>query len=415
MRAHPLATFTLALCLALVLVPAAAAGQAAAEPAAPAPGAAGPAPEAWERTNTHPIRIFGYFWTDTGLLKRINTRSGDNDQDADYMQGRFVVAGAYERRLAAGWYGKAQLELFALVNEYSNASYQPHIGDAWLKVGTSRFDLQVGRFLAWEVYYRGQGIELYSAEEAGAKDAPGLYWLELARGHMNQPGQAAIHWYPLDGVGVEVAGVYGQETSQNFRGVRPAVDLNLSRLLPGLKLIGGFEYLQIRPQIEIDKVESTQHGYAGRLQYSYAPAGHPWLRAPAGVSYSEEAGRGWTRGLVTVGVEAARTSADATRIEGTEDSEKTFDKTTYGAFADVDVGRSSVGLGYHHTVQENAQREETKHDQLFASYLLRLPIPGLSVKAVYGFARGDLEDVDTGAAWQNDLHSFRIRVRYDFE
>jgi hypothetical protein len=35
------------------------------------------------------------------------------------------------------------------------------------------------------------------------------------------------------------------------------------------------------------------------------------------------------------------------------------------------------------------------------------------VKAVYGFARGHIEDIDTQSEWQNDMHSFRVRAIFD--
>jgi hypothetical protein len=106
---------------------------------------------------------------------------------------------------------------------------------------------------------------------------------------------------------------------------------------------------------------------------------------------------------------------DATDIQGLVNAEATLDKTTYGAFVDLDFWSSSIGLAFHRTEQENEQGEETSQDQLTVSYLYRLPIDGLSVKAVYGLAEGDIEDVDAGTSWTNDVTSFRVRVRYDFQ
>jgi hypothetical protein len=397
--------------------PAEAGSEPAAAPGVAAPAAVAPAADAepWEpRTLDFPIQLSGYSWVDTGYLDRTNTQAGQYDQGANYMQGRIVVAGRYERAFGA-YHVAAVVELAGLVNEYSKSQYEPHTLDAFLAVGVPRrWELVVGRFLGWEVYYRGQGIELYTAEEAGALGGPPLYWLDAARGHKNEAGQAAVRVFPLEGLGLEVASVYGQEASQNQLGVRPVADLNLSRWIPGLKLIGGYEYLKLSPQTDADNVESTTKGYAGRIQYSLAPAGGAWLRAPTAVTYSEHAGQGWASPLATVGVDLAQVSTDATQIDGLVDSEKTFDKTSVGAFADLSFWKSSVGLAYHRTSVENAQGEENVHHQASVSYLHRLPFEGLSVKAVYGFARAELEDVDSGATWENDLQSFRVRLRYDF-
>jgi hypothetical protein len=379
------------------------------------PAAAAQAPEVppWDNENAKlktPIALLGYFWADTGYLYRTNAQPGEYNRAVNYMQGRFDLAGVYRKELGS-FYALARLELVALVDEYSNSRYLPHVLDSYLKVGQKEWDVQLGRFLAWEVYYRGQGIELYTAEEAGAFNGPQLYWLDLTRGHMNGAGQAAIHWFPLQALGIELAGVYGQDSEQNYGGIRPVVDLSVG----GLKAIAGYEYLKQAPQTEADKVEITSQGYAARVQYSLAPAGSWWLRAPAHITFSEEVGKGWITPVITVGVNFAHLSVDAIRIDGLEDAEKTLDKTSYGAFADIDFWKNSIGLGYNHTVSKNAQGEENTHDQAFVSYLFRLPIRGLSLKAVYGMAEAHIEDVDTGSAFTNKLQSVRVRARYDFE
>jgi hypothetical protein len=388
---------------------AAAAPTRAEEPAA----APNPTPPPWDWTRlTEPLELSGYAWVDTGYMERTNAQPGQFDQDANYMQGRFVLRAKYRRTLGTRHFAEARLEVAGLVNEFVGGQYaEPHILDSYVAVGRQdRWAILLGRFLAWEVYYRGQGIELYTAEEAGALDAPALYWLDRTRGHENGPGQAAVQVHPFTFLGIQVAGVYGQENQQNHLGYRPAAYLHLG----GLKIIGGYEYREQKPQTDADKVETTWEGWAGRVQYSFTGAGSAWRRAPPWVTFSEEVGRGWTGPVATFGVEAAQLSVEAVDIQGLVNAEATLDKTTYGAFVDLDFWDSSIGLGYHRTEQENEQREENTHDQAFVSYLYRLPIRGLSVKAVYGFARGHIEDVDTGTSWRNDVNSFRVRVRYDF-
>ncbi|HYG66364.1 MAG TPA: hypothetical protein VD838_01845 [Anaeromyxobacteraceae bacterium] len=383
---------------------------AAAEEVASAPAQAVEPWSPWAESKLGvPFQIDGYFWTDTGYLDRNNTQSGAYDSGQNYMGGRLVVGASYQRALGE-YFAKARVQYLGLENEFTNTSYEPHTLDAYLQVGSKLWDLQLGRFLASEVYYRGQGIELYTAEEAGALGGPSMYLLDLTRGHKNEAGQAAFHLRPASFLSFEVGSVYGRENNQNKRGVRPVVDFSLA----GLKLIGGYEYFAERPLDDSNKVEATSKGYGGRMQYSFARQGSAWLRAPAWVSYSEEAGKGWTGPVATFGVDFAAVTVDATDINGLVDAEKTFDKTTVGAFADLDFWKNSLGAAYHQTTQENEQGEEIVQHQLSVSYLYRLPIPGLSVKAVYGFARAELEDVDTGAEWENDLQSFRVRLRYDF-
>ncbi|MBS2023237.1 MAG: hypothetical protein JST92_12550 [Deltaproteobacteria bacterium] len=331
-----------------------------------------------------PIRFAGYFWTDTGYLVRKNVQAGAYDQNASYMNGRFVLSAAYGRswgNLAA----LARVEYLGLVNEFSNSQYEPHTLDAYLKVGTPLWDVQLGRFLAWEVYYRGQGIELYTAEEAGVSGAPTLYLLDYTRGLTNEPGQAAFHLFPFKWLSFELAGEYGQQSGQtNYYGIRPVVDLKVL----GFELIGGVESQRQLPQTSADKTNQTLRGYAARLEYALP--------------------------IARLGVDLARTDVRSVGIDGLIDTSKTLDKTSVGGFVDLDFWRNSVGLGLHFTTQVNQRQENNQQIQAFVSYLLRLPIEGLSVKAVYGFARGHFEDASANAQWENTMNSVRVRVMYDF-
>ncbi len=349
-------------------------------PWAPAPleAAPPPAPGAW------PIQLDGLFWVDTGYLNRDNRQPGLPNQQNEYMSGRFVL-GAVHQRTVGGLTAKARVELLGLVEDYADGKYgEPHVQDAYVQLGDARWDVQVGRLLAQEVYYRGQGIELYTAEEAGAAGGPVLYLVDFNRGYKNGPGQVAVHYYPADLLSLELAGTYGFETQQNNLGIRPLVDLHRG----GLQLVAAWEYLKQTPVQTGDKVEATSQGYGARLQY----------RLP----------------VLTAGVDFAQAKVDATGIDGLVDAAKSFDKTSLGGWADVDLWRGSLGLGYHFTTQKSVKGETDKHHQFFVSWLQRLPIDGLSLKAVYGYALAQLEDVDAHSRYENALNSVRVRVLYEF-
>ncbi|HEY5957840.1 MAG TPA: hypothetical protein VIV60_14860 [Polyangiaceae bacterium] len=347
-------------------------------------GAKGESAELIPKLNL-PIRFDGYFWVDTGYMKRTNAQSGQYDQSAAYMQGRYVLGATYYAE-KGNWFGLARGQFIGLVNEFSKSQYEPHTLDAYVQVGLKRkFDIQIGRFLAWEVYHRGQGIELFTAEEAGALNGPTLYWLDQTRGYKNEAGQFALHAYPFDVLKFELAGVYGQDSNQNNYGLRPVVDFSVG----GFQAIGGYEYLRQVPQTDADKVEMKLQGAAGKLQYRFP--------------------------VVTAGANVAYVDVDATDIQGQNDSAKSYKKLSTGGFIDIDFWRNSIGLGYHHTMQKNRRDEQTTHEQMFVSYLLRLPIDGLALKAVYGFASARIEDVDAKSKWTNNMNSFRFRVSYDFK
>lgn len=331
-----------------------------------------------------PIELSGYFWVDTGVLLQNNTQVGSYDKTVNYAQGRFVLGAAY-RRDFGGLFAEARAQFVGFENEYTKNQYEPHTQEAFVRVGGKAWDLQVGRFFNWEPYWRGIGIDRYTAEEAGALGGPSIYRLDAALGTKDEAGQLAAHWYPAEWAALELGAVYGQESSQNNIGVRPVVALRRW----GFLLTGGYEYLQQRPQDDSQKVEQTTKGFAGRLQYT---------------AYG-----------VTLAAEASKATVDATQIDGLVDGEKTLDKTTVGAVIHAELLRDYVlAGGYHLTTADNKQGETNKHHQAFLAAVYKLPIPGFSVWGVLGFARAQLQDIDSNAAWENDVTSYRVRLQYEF-
>lgn len=332
------------------------------------------------------LNFSGFFWVDTGYMSRLQGQPGQYDQAVPYMQGRFVLGASYWHSYN-NWFALAKVQLLGLVNEYAKNQYEPHTLDAYAMIGHKEwFDFQIGRFLGWEVYRRGQGIELFTAEEAGALNGPKLYWLDLTRGYKNESGQAAVHFYPHRYLKFEVAGVYGQESNQNNLGVRPVADFSIGNF----KLIGGMEYLSQSPQSTADKVSVSSLGAAGRAQYRIS--------------------------VLTLGINAAWLTTESLDIQGIVDTAKSQEVLSFGGYADIDFWRVSIGLGYHRTNADNRRNEHNAQDQAFASVLFVLPVPGLSAKAVYGFARAYVEDRTTTPAmsFENLMHSVRVRLAYEF-
>jgi hypothetical protein len=366
----------LALAAALCLpVAAAAQSQAQATPGQPWPSV--------------PLRFGGYFWVDTGFMQRDNTQPGLFDKDIPYMQGRLGLLAGYEKTLG-DWRLDAQLELLGLENEFSGQRYEAHVLNSFLQIGQKTWDVQIGRFLNTEVYYRGQGIELYTPDEFGAEstlqDRLRIYHLDTNRGHQDQPGQVAVHWRPMENLKVEVSGVYGFDARQQVFGLRPVVEAGLA----GFRLFAGYEWRDEPTNTDETKVKSNMQGWAARLQYEL-----PFL--VVGANYSSKRGE---------------------RYNNNEELESALsgDTTSVGGFADLFLGKHSVGLGYHHTefTDELALRNTSTQDQVFGTYLYRLPFEGFSVKGVVGFARAEVEDRQANGSWQNDLLSFRVRLAYDF-
>ena len=332
-----------------------------------------------------PIRFDGYFWNDTGYLWRKNNGPSEFDQQDAYMQGRFVLGASYGRQVGS-FAALARVEILGLVNELTQSLPEVHTLDAYLKFGQSWWDFQIGRFLAWEVYYRGQGIELYTAEEAGARDGPALYLLDFTRGLIDEPGQAALHFFPTKWLSFEVAGEYGQHTNDNYYGVRPVADIKYA----GFELIGGAELLrQIPQQPATDHALIFSRGYAAQLRYQL-----PWI---------------------AFGIDASRAEIINEAANQQIDTKASLTKASIGGYVDIDIQRQhSIGLGYHYTTAPDRRGEDNTQTQAFISYLYRLPIEGLSAKAVYGFARAHAEDVSGNKQWENYQNSIRIRLLYEF-
>jgi hypothetical protein len=330
-----------------------------------------------------PMRFSGYTWLDTGYMKQQNQQVGSYDKDVNYAQGRSVLGVSY-RRDVGPLFAEARAQFVAFDNELTKSQYEAHTQDVFVRVGGRIWDLQVGRFLAWEPYYRGNGIDRYTAEENGALGGPTMYRLDYALGYEDEPGQGAFHLYPADWIAFELGGVYGQKSSQNDLGIRPV--LAIRRF--GFLLIGGWEYVKQKPQDSSSKVKQNENGVAGRLAYTFA--------------------------RTTVGVNVSRVTVDTWQIDGQVNASSSFDKTSVGGYIESDFWNNVIGAGYHLTTSDNKKGERNRHHQAFLSYCYRLPVPGLTVSGVLGFARAALEDSDAKSSWENDMTSFRVRIRYDF-
>jgi hypothetical protein len=329
-----------------------------------------------------PIRFSGYAWIDVGYMELKTGKSGDYNQHANYEQGRFVLGASY-RRDVGSFFAEARAQFVGFDNERTKSQYESHTQDAFIRLGGRIWDVQVGRFLAWEPYYRGNGIELFTAEENGA-NGPTMYRLDYALGYADEAGQAAFHLYPADWLAFELASIYGQQQSQNNLGLRPVVALRGK----GLLLTGGAEYAEQQPQQSNTKAKQSERGAAGRVAY--------------------------TAMGTTVGAEYAWVTVHAKALDGVVDATGTFEKSTMGAYLESELWNSVIGAGYHLTESKDRKGEKNKHHQGFVSYTYKLPVEGLSVKAVLGYARAALEDADAKASWENDMKSIRLRVRYDF-
>ncbi len=245
-------------------------------------------------------------------------------------------------------------------------------------------DIQVGRFLGWEVYHKGQGLELYTLEDRGAIDGPDLYEVDFTRGHTDGVGQIAIHAFPFENLKIEAGAVYGNELNTNNLGARSVIDYSIWKL----QFVAGAEYLKQEPQTDISSFETKMWGYGGRIQIN-------------------------TRNL-TAGFNMTHAETDKTTVDGRHDTLESYKVDCLGGFINIDFWKNSIGMGYNYTSREAERGDKFTHVQPFVSYLYKLPADGLSAKIVFATAEAEIEDLQVGDKWKNDMRSVRIRISYDF-
>jgi len=120
------------------------------------------------------VHVGGDMWIDTGYEASQRGLKGEPDMAFWLMQGRFMldVTGTMVK---GRFFAQAKGQLLAHVEEIPG-NEQIDTDDAWIRFGVwDKWDLQFGRFEAWEVYHKGEGLERDTLEDKGAFDGPDIY------------------------------------------------------------------------------------------------------------------------------------------------------------------------------------------------------------------------------------------------
>jgi hypothetical protein len=275
--------------------------------------------------------------------------------------------------------------------------------DVWVKAGKwNAYDLQLGRYEAWEVYHFGMGLDLYTFERSGATGGPytpQIYGLTYAFYRPESVGQGAIHVYPTDWLRFELGTQYGSESIQggggglNTLAVRPVAVVDLG----WLKLKGGAEYRDLTGSQDGQKQEYVQRGVGGAVQVIVDP-------------YAE------------FGVNAAFGHQEQRSQDGTISTAGTYDTFSVGGFANARIVENLlVGAGIDYTyfedtaTQLNVPRNDNfDHWQTFGAVQYRL-FDQLFIKAVVAYALADLNPLPMlGSLYKNESVSARLRLMYLF-
>ncbi|SRR6266545_693170 len=348
-----------------------------------------------DNPRTH-VGLSGSVWVDTGYEK-IN-RGDPNETATKYwlQQGRFV--GRLTPTYTDGtWFVQGQAELVANKDQTLSQPDVVDTDDLWIKAGRwNMFDVQVGRYEAWELYHFGMGLDLNTLERQGAVDlnlsVPSIYGVTYAFYRPSGVGNLGIHLYPTDFLRFELLGQVGNESGQNALAARPAVILDFG----WLKLKGGAEYKHLTAQNEGIKEDRKSRGGGGAVQFVIDP-------------------------YVEFGFNAAYGLSDHIDVNGGVDQPGSVTTYSYGGFANARiVGDLLAGAGYDYTWLENIHRDPDgrvgtfSHTQTFGA-LQYLLFKQLYIKAVVAYAKAGFNPTFTmSPAFHNTMTSARLRLMYTF-
>lgn len=343
------------------------------------------------------IGVSGYVWLDTGY-EHIARGSGEpTDPSITYFvqQGRMVL------RLTptwsnGTWFVQGQSEFVANHDQSQTQPIQADIDDLWIKFGIWRaFDLQVGRFMGWEIYHFGMGLDLYTLERNGATDQlnlpyPAIYGVTTEFYYPEAVGQAAVHLYPSPWLRFEWQGRYGNEGGLNTVGTRPVGIVDLG----WLKFKFGGEYQRQAPQTTSPQL-TTDWGFGGALQFVFDP-------------------------YVEFGLNSAYAQHKEIQANGAEALQGTTSTMSNGIFVNVRLVEDLIlGGGVNYTYLQDklfslqlGRYEDYDQWQGFVA-LQYLLLKHLFIKGVAGYALADFNPISP-PTFANRMISGRLRLEYLF-
>lgn len=345
------------------------------------------------------IGISGYGWVNTGYEK---IRRGDPSQEDStlmLMEGRFVfrVTPTYTRN---HWYAQVQAEFVANNNQSVAQPLVAAADDLWVRVGmwgrkNHNWNVQVGRFEAWELFHLGLGLDLFTLERRGATEAaavPEIYGVTYMYYRPSGVGNIAAHYYPTDFLRFEALVQYGNNNGQNAVGGRGAGIFDWG----WVKIKAGGEYRKETPQSDTSQLETIQYGAGGNLLFVI----DPW---------------------VEFGANGAWGKTERLDVAGNLNQAGSFTTFTAGGFATVRIYKELlVGGGYQYTFLRDRQIDTLEngveevglfaHTQAFGSiqyFLFR----NMLIRGIFGYGRSDMNPTFTeNDPYSNQMLSGRAQI-----
>jgi hypothetical protein len=341
------------------------------------------------------IHVGGDFWFDSGYEKSRRALATEADLQYWIGRGRFMLD-VTATKTWKRFFVQAKGQVLASIEQIPGVP-TINVDDAWVRFGMwDLWDLQVGRFEAWEVYTKGEGLERDTLEDLGAFGGPDIYEVNYAFYRQNGFASAALHAYPLRWLRFEVNGVFGNAMGYNSVGLRPAGILDFG----WMKVKAAYEWRRRTHQEEGKKEWERQWGAGGGV--------HFFLDDPSRVVRYQ------------FGVNAAYGVVDRIDPFDKVDERGSPDTLSLGGFFNLGFWSAVLGLGYNHTLQGDRQLNdqlgrsgEFAHQQGFVSFSHPIVLDNLLAKVVFSYARADLRPAFENAR-VNDMFSARLRLHMVF-
>jgi hypothetical protein len=354
----------------------------------------------WPYTPRNGVGVSGYVWSDGGYetISRGNQTEANIKYLVNQVRGVVRLTPTYS---TSAWYLQGQAEVVANGDQSQPQPVSVTTDDLWLRAGKWKsWDLQVGRYEAFEVYHFGIGMDLNTLERQGpvdtARAVPDVPGLTTFTYRQNGVANAAFHGYFWDArVRVELLGQYGFDAAASLDGfgVRPAAVVDLG----WLKLKGAAYWKKQFPVRSTSKEARYQSGFTAAAQVILAP------HVEAGVSFAQEITDHYL----------AQNVNDPNAAMGDYDGLGSLTNRAVGGFVNVRVVEDLlVGPGLNYVQEVDQVGGEFTNTQGFVAAQYRVG-GQLFVKLVGAWARARLNPGGK-EPWENTMVSTRLRLMYLF-
>src|SRR4051812_18814679 len=353
---------------------------------------------------THLVLGFsGWAWVDTAYEKITHGAGSTAKDKITYwlQQGRVVLC-ATPTFSSGTWFVQAQLEVVGNGDQSTSRASAPDTDDLWVRIGQwNSWDIQLGRYEAWEVFHLGMGLDLNTLERRGAAtsdDTPSqidFYGLTDNYYRPSGVGDVALHVYPTRYLRFEVLGQAGNQGGfNNELGIRPVGIFDIG----WLKVKGGFEYQRQTPSRSSALTKQISQGFGGSVQLVLNP-------------------------FLELGVNAAQGTVELTDQMGRPNLAGSVTRTSFGGFANgrlvenlvLGVGVLYTGIKDINVFQDTGRVDFYSHFQAFGA-LQYVFFKQLYLKLVIGYAQAYYDDEHTSmpSPYTNTMVSARIRASFYF-